>query len=82
MLHFSDALRKRTLTWYMTYTEKALNETNDQIKQQFMSFFKIPNAKHLVAKKLKTTTKKLTETVREYEKIFKDLLNQLEYNTD
>ena len=47
-----------------------------------MSFFKTPYAKHMAAKKLKTIVQKLIETVREYEKIFKDPLNQLEYNID
>ena len=47
-----------------------------------MSFFKTPDAKHLEAKKLKTTVQKLTETAWEYDKIFKDLLIQLEYNID
>ena len=45
-----------------------------------MSFFKTPYAKHLTAKKLKTTVKKPTEIVREYDKRFKYLLSQLEYN--
>ena len=34
------------------------------------------------AKKLKTTVEKPTETVREYDKRFKDPLSQLDYNID
>ena len=66
----------------MTYMKKTLNATKDKIKQQLMSFFKTPNAKHLAAKNLNTTAQKLTETVREYDKIFKYLLSQLEYIID
>ena len=66
----------------MTYTEKMLNSTKAQIKQQFMSFFKTPYAKHLVAKKLKIIVQKPTETVREYHKRYKYLLRHLEYNID
>ena len=62
--------------------KKTLNATKDKIKQQLMSFFKTPNAKHLAAKNLNTTAQKPTETVREYDKIFKYLLSQLEYNID
>ena len=47
-----------------------------------MPFFKTPDAKHLAAKKLNTTTQNPTETVQEYDKRFKDLLIQLEYNID
>ena len=66
----------------MTYTEKMPNVTKSQIKQQFMSFFKTPNVDHLAAKMLNTTAHKSIETDREYDKIFKDLLIQLEYNID
>ena len=45
-----------------------------------MSFFKIPYAKHLIENKFKTTVQNLTETIWEYDKRFKDLLSQLEYN--
>ena len=47
-----------------------------------MSFFKTPDAKHLVAKKLKTTSQKPVESVREYDKQWKDLLNKLDYVID
>ena len=58
----------------MTYIEKTPNAAKSQIKKQFMSFFKTPNAEHLAAKKLNTTAQKSIETVREYDKIFKYLL--------
>ena len=58
------------------------NATKAQIKQQFISFFNTPDTKHLVVKKLKTTVQKMIETVREYDKIFKYLLIQLDYNID
>ena len=47
-----------------------------------MSSFKTLDSKHLLAKKLKTTAKKPIETVWEYDKRFKELLSQLEYNID
>ena len=63
MTQFVGALQKRALTWYMNYIEKMPNATKGYIKQQFMSFFKTPNAKYIAATKLKTTTHKPTETV-------------------
>ena len=53
-----------------------------EIKAQFLSFFKTPDAKHLAAKKLKTTQQNPGETVREYDKHWKDLLIQLDYVID
>ena len=58
------------------------NVTKGQFKQQSMYFFKTPNVKHLVAKMLKTIAQKPTKTIREYDKIFEELLSQLEYNID
>ena len=57
-------------------------ETKAKIKVQFLSFFKTPDAKHLAAKKLKTTSQKLGESVRDYDKHWKDLLSQLDYVID
>ena len=82
MAQFVGALQKQALTWYMTCTEKMSISTKAQIKHQFMSFFKTPYAKHLAVKKLKTTVQKPTETVWEYDKRFKYLLIQLDYNID
>ena len=53
--------------------------TKAEIKAQFLSFFKTPDAKHLAAKKIKTTQQKPGETVRDYNKRWKDLLIQLYY---
>ena len=47
-----------------------------------MSFFKTPDAKHLEAKKLKTTSKNSGEIVYDYDKHSKDLLIQLDYVID
>ena len=82
MAYFVGSLRKRALTSHMTYMEKTPNATKAQIKQQCMLFFKTPYEKHLATKKLKTIAQKLTETVQEYDKRFKYLLIQLEYNID
>ena len=47
-----------------------------------MSLFKTPDAKHLEAKKLKTTSQNPSESIPEYEKRWKDLLSQLDYVID
>ena len=47
-----------------------------------MSFFKTADAKHLAAKKLKTTSQKPGESVCDYDKRWKDLLSQLDYVID
>ena len=82
MAQFTGALRKRNLTWYMTFSERTPNASKVEIKAQFLSFFKTPDAKHLAAKKLKTTSQKLGESIRDYEKCWKDLLSQLDYVID
>ena len=82
MAQFIGALRKRALTWYMTFTERTPQASKAEIKAQFLSFFKTPDAKHLAAKKLKTTSQKLAKSVREYDKRWKDLLIQLDYVID
>ena len=68
--------------WYMTYIERTPQPSKVEIKAQLFSFFKTPYAKHLAAKKLKTTSQKLAESVREYDKRWKDLLSQLDYVID
>ena len=65
---FAGALRKRALTWYMTYIERTPQASKADIKEQFLSFFKTPDAKHMAAKKVKTTSQKPAESVREYDK--------------
>ena len=66
----------------MTFSERNPGATKVEVKTNFLSFFKTLDAKHLEAKKLKTTSQKLGETVRDYDKHWKDLLNQLEYVID
>ena len=58
MAQFAGALRKRDLTWYMTFTERTPHASKEEIKAQFLSFFKTPYPKHLAAKKLKTNSQK------------------------
>ena len=79
MAQFASALRKRALTWYMNFYERTPRATKAEVKAQFLSFFKTPDAKHLVAKKLKTTSQKPAESVSEYEKHWKYLIKQLDY---
>ena len=64
---FTISLSKRALTWYMTFSERTPWATKEKIKVQFLSFFKTPDAKHLAAKKLKTTSQNSGETVHNYE---------------
>ena len=78
MAQFARALRKSSLT----FLERKPRATKAEIKAQFLSFFKTPDAKHLAAKKLKTTQQKPGETVRDYDKHWKDLLSQLDYVID
>ena len=59
-----------------------MQATKVEIKAQFFSFFKTPDAKHLAANKLKTTSQKPGETVRDYDKQWKDLLSELDYVID
>ena len=70
------------LTWYMTFLEIQPRETKAEIKVQFLSFFKTPDAKHLAVKKLKTASQKPGETIHDYDKHWKDLLSQLDYVID
>ena len=82
MAQFTGALRKRALMWCMTFSKRNPQATKAEVKAQFLLFFKTPDAKHLAAKKLKTTSQKLGETVRDYDKRWKDLLSQLNYVID
>ena len=79
MAQFARALRKRALTWYITFSKRQPRATKAEIKAQFLSFFKTPDAKHLAAKNLKTTSQKSGEIVRDYDKRWKYLLSQLDY---
>ena len=82
MAQFAGALRKRALTWYITFSERTPGETKAEVKEQFLSFFKTPDAKHLATKKLKTTLQKPGETIHDYNKQWKDLFSQLDYVID
>ena len=82
MAQFTGALRKRALTWYMTYTERTPNAAKADIKKQFLSFFKTPDVKHLEAKKIKSTVQKLSKTVWDLDKRWKYLLSQINYVID
>ena len=63
MAQFVSALRKRELTWYMNYIERTPQASKVDIKEQLLSFFKRPDAKHLEAKKLKTTSHKPAKSI-------------------
>ena len=63
---FAGALRKRALTWYMNFT-----------KSQSRSKGKIKDIAHLATQKLKDIKQIPGESVREYDKRFKDLLSQI-----
>ena len=82
MAQFAGALRKRALTWYMKFSKRKPKATKAEIKAQFLSFFKTPDAKHLAVKKLKTTSQNPGDSVRNYDKRWKDLLSQLDYVID
>ena len=75
MAQIAGALRKRELTWYMTFSKRQPRATKFDIKAQFISFFKTSDAKHLAAKILKKTSQKPGETVHDYGKRWKDLLS-------
>ena len=73
---FADALRKRVLTWYMNFTESQ-NRSKVEIKESFLAFSKIEDVAHLAAQKLKDIKQRPGESVREYDKRFKDLLSEI-----
>jgi hypothetical protein len=65
----------------MNYTE---NQTRSkaEIKNSFLTFFKIQDVTHLAAQKLKEIKQRPGESVREYDKRFKDLLSQIPTTID
>ena len=73
---FASALRKRALTWYMNFTENQAR-SKDEIKTNFLAFFKKKDVAHLAAQKLKDIKKVPGETICEYDKRFKYLLGQI-----
>ena len=66
----------------MDFSKITPGATKAEFKAHFWSFFKTPDAKHLAAKKLKTTSQKSGETVCDYDKQWKYLLSQLDYVID
>ena len=73
---FGGALRKRALTSYMNFTESQ-NRSKAEIKASFLTFFKMEDVTHLAAQKLKDNKQRPGESVRKYDKRFKDLLSQI-----
>ena len=53
---FVGALRKRALTWYMNFTENQTN-SKDDIKVNFLAFFKTEDVAHLATKSLNILSK-------------------------
>jgi hypothetical protein len=78
---FAGALRKRVLTWYMNFTESQ-NRSKAEIKASFLALFKTEDAAHLATQKHKDIKQRPGESVREYNKRFKDLLSQIPANID
>jgi hypothetical protein len=76
MVQFRAALHHRALTWFMNYTEKK-TRSKEEIKNSFLTFFKIQDITHLAAQKLKEIKQRPGESVREYDKRFKYLLSQI-----
>ena len=58
----------------MNFTENQAR-SKDEIKTNLLVFFKTKDVAHLVAQKLKDIKKVPGETIREYDKILKDLLS-------
>ena len=73
---FAGALRKRVLAWYMNFTESQ-NRSKAEMKANFLAFFKMEDVAHLAAQKLKDIKQRLGESIREYDKRFKELLSQI-----
>ena len=63
----------------MTYTERTPNASKVEIKQQFLSFFKTPDAKQ---KNSILQFRKPRETIQDYDKRWKDLLSKIDYVID
>ena len=74
-------MKKRALTWYMNFIENQARK-KDEIKQNFLDFFKIEDIAHLVTQKLKDIKQIPREIIHEYDKRFKGLLSQISYNID
>jgi hypothetical protein len=69
-MQFRAILCHHALTWFMKYTEKQ-TRSKAEIKNNFITLFKIQDITHLEAQKLKEIKQILGESVREYDKILK-----------
>lgn len=78
---FAGALRNRALTWYTNFIENQA-KSKDDIKSNFLVFFKMEDIAHLTAQKLKDIKRVPGESVWEYDKRFKYLLIQIPSNID
>lgn len=54
----------------------------DEIKKNFLSFFKNKDVAHLSAQNIKEIKQTPREIVQEYDKRFKELLSQIPYTID
>ena len=70
---FVGSLIKRYLTWYMNFNENQ-SKSKNEIKQNFLTFFIMQDTRHIEVKKLKEIKQLQGESIREYNKHFKDLL--------
>ena len=58
----------------MNFTENQARR-KDEIKTNFLAFFKTKDVAHLASQKLNVIKQEPREIVREYDKIFKELLS-------
>jgi len=65
----------------MNFTNSKMRK-KAQIKRNFLKFFKTQDIKHLTEKNIKENKQMPGEFVREYDKIFKDLLSKIHYMID
>jgi hypothetical protein len=62
MEKFGVSLRHRALMWFMNYT-KNQNHSKLEIKNSFLTFFKVQDVTHLATKKMKEIKQRLGEPV-------------------
>ena len=65
----------------MDFTKNEVR-TKDEIKSNFLAFFKTEDVTHLAAQKVKDMKHVPGEIIREYNKRIKDLLSHIPYNID
>ena len=78
---FVLSLSKTDLTWYINFNENQ-SKSKNVIKQNFLTFFRMKDTRHITTQKLKETKHLLGESVREYNKCFKYLLSKINYTID